>query len=38
MSCVDCKGDCRQGRDCPHDKPFEFGKIWKWILKTIIKR
>jgi hypothetical protein len=22
MSCKDCTGDCRQGRDCPNDRPI----------------
>jgi hypothetical protein len=38
MSCKDCKDECRQGRDCPNNKPIEFRKIWKWILKTITRR
>ena len=38
MSCKDCTDVCRQGRDCPHDKPIDFRKIWKWILKTITRR
>ena len=38
MSCRDCNGLCRQGRDCPLDKPTDFRKMWSWILKTITKK
>ena len=38
MSCKDCDGLCRQGRDCLNDKPVDFRKIWQWILKTITKK
>jgi hypothetical protein len=38
MACIDCKDDCRQGRDCPHRTTIDFGKIWKWIIETITKK
>jgi prepilin-type N-terminal cleavage/methylation domain-containing protein len=32
MSCQDFKGDCRQGRDCPHRKYFNLGLCDRSVL------
>lgn len=46
MSCKDCDGFCRQGRDCPHNTPLDLTAyqlrfytliqdIKRWIQKII---
>jgi hypothetical protein len=47
MSCRDCTGECRQGRDCPHRLTYTdyhlrfvllFQSIKQWISKITTKR
>lgn len=35
MACVDCKDDCRQGRDCPHRVSYDLTFVIKWIIGVI---
>jgi hypothetical protein len=42
MACIDCKGDCRQGRDCPHrltltDYQMRYYYLKESITKCILK-
>lgn len=35
MACEDCKDDCRQGRDCPHQVSYDLTFVIKWIIGVI---